>query len=62
MDSIPAAALVPVLTVWLGLVAYALWDLRGAQVRYLPKWGWAAAILLLTFGPIVYLVWGRDHR
>ena len=61
MNSIPVAALAPIILIWLGLVAFALWDLRGARVRYLPKWAWVLVVLFLTFGPVFYLIWGRDH-
>ena len=44
-----------------GFVAFCLTDLsRVAEVRYLPKWGWALACLLsVPLGGIMYLSIGR---
>ncbi len=58
---IPAAALAPILLIWLGLLVFCLYDLRKASVRYLPKWGWAGVIVFFTFGGVVYLLAGKDH-
>jgi ABC-2 type transport system ATP-binding protein len=43
--------------------AFCLLDLiRAARVRYLPKWGWAAAICLtIPWGALAYLALGRDR-
>lgn len=62
MDSIPVAALAPILVLYAGLLVYCLWDLRKAEVRYLPKWGWAAVIVFFTFGGFVYLLAGKQQR
>ena len=47
-----------------GFVAFCLTDLaRAAEVRYLPKWGWALACLLsIPLGGIMYLCIGRCPR
>jgi hypothetical protein len=47
-----------------GFVALCLADLaRAAEVRYLPKWGWALACLLsVPLGGIMYLSIGRCRR
>jgi hypothetical protein len=47
-----------------GFVAFCLTDLaRAAEVRYLPKWGWALACLLsVPLGGIMYLSIGRCRR
>ena len=47
-----------------GFVAFCLTDLvRAAEVRYLPKWGWALACLLsVPLGGIMYLSMGRVPR
>jgi hypothetical protein len=47
-----------------GFAAFCLADLaRAAEVRYLPKWGWALACLLsIPLGGIMYLSVGRRHR
>ena len=62
MDSTLLAAIIPLLVIWFGLIAYALLDLRTGSVRYLPKWAWAAIIVLVSFGSIIYLVAGRDNE
>ncbi len=55
------AALIPVILLSAGFAAYALLDLkRAAEVRYLPKWGWALFIICsIPTGAIVYLLAGR---
>jgi Phospholipase_D-nuclease N-terminal len=47
-----------------GFVAFCLADLaRAAEVRYLPKWGWALVCLLsVPLGGIMYLSVGRYPR
>ena len=62
MDSIPIAALAPIVLLYLGLVGYCLWDLTRGEVRYLPKWAWAVVVIFFTFGGIAYLIWGREQR
>jgi hypothetical protein len=57
-------ALLPVFTLALGLVVYALVDLvRAPSVRYLPKPLWAVVIALVSapFGALAYLVFGRNR-
>jgi hypothetical protein len=57
-------ALLPVIVLLLGLIAYALVDLRRApSVRYLPKPLWAVVIILVSapFGALAYLVLGRNR-
>ncbi len=53
--------LVPVFVAAAGFVAFCLTDLaRTAEVRYLPKWGWALACLIsIPLGGIIYLSIGR---
>lgn len=56
------AALVPLLLVAAAFDAFCLVDLvRADDVRYLPKWGWALIICLISapIGGIAYLVAGR---
>ena len=55
--------LIPVVLIELGLKAFALLDLlRRERAKGLPKWGWALVILLVNlFGPIAYLVLGREE-
>jgi hypothetical protein len=62
MDSIPIAALAPIVILVVAFQIYCLWDLSKSSVRYLPKWGWAAAIILLNFGGIVYLLAGKEQH
>ena len=53
----------PLLIIELVLLAIALVDLiRREEVKYLPKWGWALIILLISMiGPIAYLILGREE-
>ena len=55
--------LAPLLIIEIALLVVALVDLiRREQVRYFPKWVWAAIILVLNFiGPIAYLILGREE-
>lgn len=55
--------LIPILIIDLGLIAVALWDLyKRERVKGGNKWVWLAVILLIgTFGPIIYLVVGREE-
>ncbi|HEX9645733.1 MAG TPA: PLDc N-terminal domain-containing protein [Acidimicrobiia bacterium] len=58
---IPWAALVPIIVLAVGFVAYCLVDLSRSDVRYLPKWTWAViCVVSVPLGGIVYLVAGRD--
>jgi hypothetical protein len=60
---VPMAALVPLIVILVGFVAYCLYDLSRARVRYLPKWVWVIICFLsVPIGGIVYLVVGRDHN
>jgi hypothetical protein len=56
----PVAALVPILIVALGIVAYSYYDLARSSVRYLPKWAWALICLSVPIGTIVYFTVGRE--
>jgi hypothetical protein len=53
----------PLLIIELILLAVALIDLiRREKVRYIPKWAWAIIIILINlFGPILYLIIGREE-
>lgn len=54
--------LIPVLLVELGLIIFSLVDLARREKTKGPKWVWALVILLVsTFGPIIYLIFGRDE-
>jgi hypothetical protein len=62
MESIPIAALAPILIIVIGLQLYCLYDLTRSDVRYLPKWAWA--VVLVVGGVVVnlaYLTWGREQ-
>lgn len=60
---VPWAAIVPVLVLALGFVAYCLFDLSRSEVRHLPKWGWAiACVISVPLGGIAYLLVGREPR
>ncbi len=57
------AVLLPVIAIELGLMIWGLWDLTRPQrvVRGLPKAVWAVIIIFIgLFGPIVYLLFGRE--
>jgi hypothetical protein len=55
--------LLPLLIIELTLLVIALVDLiRRDNVRYLPKWAWGVIIIVLNlFGPIIYLILGREE-
>ncbi len=54
--------LIPVLLIELGLLVTALVDLIRRERTRGPKWAWALVILLFQlFGPIAYLVLGREE-
>ncbi len=55
--------LAPLVIIELTLVVIALVDLiRRQEVKYIPKWGWALVILLISMiGPIAYLILGREE-
>ncbi|GMU41411.1 MAG: hypothetical protein AMXMBFR23_22770 [Chloroflexota bacterium] len=56
----PVQALLPVLLFVVLFVGYCLNDLRSAEVRHLPKWAWAVAIVAsVPLGGIAYLAFGR---
>lgn len=53
--------LLPILIIQLGLVIFSLYRLAKDNVKYLPKWAWVLIILFFNlFGPIVFLVVGRE--
>lgn len=56
--------LIPVVVVLLALDVFCLVDLfRREDVSYLPKWAWAIIIIVLhLFGPIAYLIFGRNRH
>jgi hypothetical protein len=55
--------LIPIILLELGLLIFALIDLvRRERTRVLPKWMWAIIIVVLEiFGPIIYLLVGREE-
>lgn len=59
------AIILPIVLLQWGLNIFALIDLikrDELEIRYLPKWGWAVAICLISFfGAIAYLVAGREE-
>jgi hypothetical protein len=62
-ESVPWAALVPVIVLAVAFVAYCLVDLARSHVRYLPKWAWALVCLAsVPVGGILYLTIGRDRQ
>ncbi|WP_061962547.1 PLD nuclease N-terminal domain-containing protein [Demequina flava] len=45
------------------LVAVVLIDIARGDVKVLPKWVWAVAVVLaFPLGPVVYLLFGRVSR
>ncbi|MEV0272569.1 PLDc N-terminal domain-containing protein [Hamadaea sp. NPDC050747] len=60
---LPLAALAPLVLLGLAFVVYCLYDLARNEVRYLPKWAWAAiCVISIPIGGIVYLLVGRSPR
>lgn len=60
-DEIPWAAILPLIVLAVGFVAYCLVDVARSEVRHLPKWAWAAiCILSVPLGGIIYLLVGRE--
>jgi ABC-2 type transport system ATP-binding protein len=57
-------ALIPLAALMLGLIGYALVHLvRADAAPYLPKWGWALIIIMVSlWGPLVYLLLARARR
>jgi hypothetical protein len=55
--------IIPIVLIELILAIIALVDLiRREKTRYLPKWAWAILIIFLQlFGPIGYLILGREE-
>jgi len=62
-DSIPWAALAPLLVLAVGFVVYCLVDLaRHGKARYLPRWVWGLICLAsIPLGGIVYILVGRSE-
>ncbi len=54
----------PIIVFQLLLTIWALIDLaKRKTVKSLPKWAWVLIILFVsTFGPIIYLVFGRGEE
>jgi hypothetical protein len=62
-ESVPWAAIVPVVVLAVAFVAYCLYDLSRSHVRHLPRWAWALVCLLsIPVGGILYLTIGRDRQ
>lgn len=54
--------LIPILLIQLGLMVYCLIDLSRREQTRGPKWLWAALIILgQLWGPVVYLIFGREE-
>jgi hypothetical protein len=61
--SVPVAAWAPLVVLAVVFVGYCLFDVFRSDVRYLPRWAWAAVcVLSVPMGGIVYLLIGREHR
>jgi uncharacterized membrane protein YhaH (DUF805 family) len=55
------ALLIPVIIIELGLLIIALLDLVKRERTRGPKWVWALVIIFINiFGPIAYLLFGRQ--
>jgi len=55
--------LVPIILIELVLLVIALRDLLRRKKTRGPKWAWALVILLIQiFGPIAYLIFGREEE
>lgn len=63
MESVPWAAVTPLLVLAAAFVGYCLYDLTRSEVRHLPKWAWAIiCVISVPLGGIIYLTFGRDPR
>jgi Na+/H+-dicarboxylate symporter len=58
--------LIPIVLIQLGLSIYALVDLNKRVKTHGPRWAWAVALIVTTFGipsgiivSGIYLAWGR---
>ena len=60
---LPLAALLPILLVGVGFIAFCLVDLiRRPAVRYLPRWAWGLICCIsVPLGGIIYLTVGRGE-
>jgi len=55
--------LIPVILIELALLVIAIIDLLRREKTRGPKWAWALAILFIQiFGPITYLILGREEE
>ena len=55
--------LIPIILLEIGLMVFALLDLRRRQRVNGPKWAWALVIILIQLiGPIVYFAAGRSDE
>jgi hypothetical protein len=55
------AAIVPLIVVGVGFVAFCLYDIARHDVRYLPKWAWIVICCVqIPLGGVVYLLVGRE--
>lgn len=63
MGRVEVAALLPIVLVCVGFVAWCLIDLiRRPRVRHLPKWAWALiCVASIPLGGLVYLLFGREQ-
>jgi len=54
----------PLIAIDLGLIIFSLYDLTRPDRRvHGSKWVWAAVILFVsTFGPLIYLLVGREEE
>jgi hypothetical protein len=58
---IPLAAIIPLIVLALGFIAYCLVDVARSEVRYLPKWAWAIiCVISVPLGGVIYLLFGRE--
>jgi hypothetical protein len=54
------AALIPIVVALLGFEAFCPVDVNAEEVRYLPRWAWAAiCVISIPLGGIVHLIFGR---
>ncbi|OGD10953.1 MAG: transcriptional regulator [Candidatus Aminicenantes bacterium RBG_13_62_12] len=54
--------LIPVIIIQVGLMIVALTDLIKRERTRGPKWVWALVIVLVNiFGPVAYLLFGREE-
>lgn len=52
----------PIIAIEICLIGFCLYKLYHDKVKFLPKWAWLLVIIFINlFGPILYLLIGRER-